>query len=334
MEGKRVTRRRPPVGLVLGSGLPPEAIRDVARKGEGLGFSELWLSEEYFFTGGISGAAAALAATTEVPIGLGIVSALVRHPAVLAMEISTMARMYPGRILPGVGLGLPARVGQMGLTPPSSLAAMRECVTSLRRLLGGEEISEEGRSFAFKQIRLTYPLEAPVPLFMGIQGPRMLRLSGEIADGTVISVLAGTDYIRWARERIDEGRAAAGRDDPHRIATFAMFCVDPDGTVAKERLRPLMGFYLTALARSSLTAAYGIADELEEMVERGWEAVASEMPERWIDDLAVAGDPVECTAKIQALLDAGSDSVVLFPVPPEDAIPVIELAGAEVLPRL
>ena len=119
---------RPPVGLVLGSALPPEDIPTVARRGEELGFGELWLAEDYFFTGGISGATAVLAQTTEVPVGLGIVSAMVRHPGVLAMEIATMARMYPGRVHPGIGLGVPAWIDQMGLTPPSQLGAMRECV--------------------------------------------------------------------------------------------------------------------------------------------------------------------------------------------------------------
>src|ERR1051326_5213840 len=104
-----------PVGLVLGSHLAPEQIASTARLGEELGYTELWLAEDYFFTGGIAGAAAALAATSESPVGLGIVSAMARHPAALAMEISTLARMYPGRLRPGIGLGVPAWVRQMRL---------------------------------------------------------------------------------------------------------------------------------------------------------------------------------------------------------------------------
>ena len=58
------------------------------------------------------------------------------------------------------------------------------------------------------------------------------------------------------------------------------------------------------------------------------------MPDDWIKDLAVAGDPDECAASIRALLDAGSDSVVLFPIPPDRAPDLIELAAREVLPRV
>jgi alkanesulfonate monooxygenase SsuD/methylene tetrahydromethanopterin reductase-like flavin-dependent oxidoreductase (luciferase family) len=330
-----MTNRGSPVGLVLGSALPPESITKVAKKGEDLGLGELWLAEDYFFTGGISGAAAVLAETRQIPVGLGIVSAMARHPAVLAMEISTLARMFPGRIWPGIGLGVPAWIEQMGLTPPSQLAAMRECVGSVRRLLDGEELTERGKSFEFKQVRLTYPVAERVPLYMGVVGPKMLQLAGAIADGTVVSVLAGVDYVKWAREQIATGAAASGRGrEPHRIATFAMFSVDADGKRAKEALRGLVAFYLTAMSTSSLTQVYGIADELIPLTEGGPEQVATEMPEEWITDLNIAGDPDECAERIRALLDAGSDSVVLFPAPPERAPELIELAAKEVLPRV
>ena len=116
--------------------------------------------------------------------------------------------------------------------------------------------------------------------------------------------------------------------------TFTFFSVDEDGDVAKDRLRGLMAFYLAAMARSSLTEVYGIADQLVALAADGPENVAAGMTEQWIDDLAVAGTPGDCAEKIQALLEAGSDSVILFPVPPDDAISVIEVAARDVLPRL
>jgi alkanesulfonate monooxygenase SsuD/methylene tetrahydromethanopterin reductase-like flavin-dependent oxidoreductase (luciferase family) len=325
----------PPVGLVLGSALAPDQIRDAARLGERLGFSELWFAEDYFFTGGISGATAALAATERIPIGLGIVSAVVRHPALLAMELSTMAGMFPGRVWPGIGLGVPYWISQMGLHPASALSALRECVTSVRALLEGEELTIEGKTFTFDKVKLTHPAKEKLPIYMGVVGPKNLQLSGEVADGTVVSVLAAPEYVRWLREQVAIGQERAGRTDPHRVACFALYSVDRDGKKAKEALRGMTAFYLAAMSRSALTRAYGIEDEVTEMAERGGhEAVAREMPDQWLEDLVIAGDPDECAEKIKRFIEAGSDSVVLFPMPLERTEEVLTLTSDEVFKRL
>ena len=325
----------PPVGLVIGSSLDPAQIPHAARLGERHGFAELWVPEDYFFTGGISGATAVLGATSTLPVGLGIVSAMVRHPAVLAMELATMSRMFPGRVWPGIGLGVPFWLTQMGLYPKSQLTAMRECLTGLRALHAGENLTREGDYFDFDAVQLTHPPGEELPLYMGVLGPKMLELSGEIADGTVVSVLAGHEYVRWLRERVAAGAAKAGRDaSAHRVATFALFAADADAAKAKAAVRAATGFYLSAMPKSALTDVYGVGDELWEMAKGGQEQIDREMPDRWLEDLAVAGEPDECAEKIQGLLDAGSDSVVLFPAQPEAFDEVVEFAAQEVLPRI
>jgi 5,10-methylenetetrahydromethanopterin reductase len=325
----------PPVGLVLGSALAPEEIASTARLGERLGFSELWLAEDYFFTGGISGAASALGATERIRVGLGIVSAMVRHPAVLAMEISTLSRTYPGRLLPGIGLGVPSWVEQMELLPRSPLSAMRECVTSVRRLLAGDELAETGASFGFRNVRLTYPALERLPVYMGVIGPKMLELSGEVADGTIGSVLAAPEYVTWARGRIAAGQERAGRTGQHHpFVLFAMTCIDRDGKAAKKAIRQAAAFYLAAMPANAMTDAYGITEQTLELAKGGPEAFEREMPDQWLEDLAIAGEPDECAEKIGRYLAAGADSVVLFPFPAERAREMVELAAAEVLPRL
>jgi 5,10-methylenetetrahydromethanopterin reductase len=322
------------LGLVLGSQNAPEDIAGLAQLGESLGFGELWIAEDYFFTGGIAGATAALSATTSIPIGLGVVSAMVRHPAVLAMECSTLARMFPGRFWPGVGLGLPSWLRQMGLYPKSQLGAFRECVEALRELLGGAEVSSDGASFVFDGVKLAYPLPEQVPIYAGALGPKMLELSGSVADGTIGSIFASVEYVRWARERIAAGRAAAGRDGHHRFACFAICCVDADGDRARASLRPTMAFYLSILAQSPMIEVYGIAEPLAALVTGGAERIAAEMPDEWMRDLGVVGNPEECADQVQRLLDAGADSVALFPLPPDRSEAIIRLAAAEIMPRV
>jgi alkanesulfonate monooxygenase SsuD/methylene tetrahydromethanopterin reductase-like flavin-dependent oxidoreductase (luciferase family) len=325
-----------PVGLVLGSHIPPEQIPSVAQLAERGGFGELWLAEDYFFTGGISGAMAALSATSTIPVGLGIVSAMARHPALLAMEIATAARVHPGRLWAGIGLGTPQWIRQMGVHPKSPLTAMRESITTIKRLLAGEEVTLDGKVFQCDAIQLSHTPDEPVPIFMGAIGPKMLALSGEIADGTVVSALAGTNYLHWMHERVAEGQASTGPRD-HRVCTFAIYCVDADGQAARKAIEAITLFYL-ALPPGALTDAYGISEQLADMQARGGEnaqeVIGREMPAQWLEDLVIAGDPDECAQKIQALLDAGSDSVALFPVPVERSMDIVDMTAREVLPQL
>ena len=323
------------IGLVLGSAIAPADLDSAARTAEQGGFDEIWLAEDFFFTGGISGACAVLAATERTTVGLGVVSAMVRHPALLAMEISTIAATYPGRLIAGVGLGVPAWIRQMGLHPRSPLAAMRECVMSVRQLLRGETLDASGGVFDFHDVTLTYPEEgAPTPIHMGVTGPKMLTLSGEIADGSVLSVAAGYDYVRWARERIDDGRRAAGRTDDHRITLYAIYSVDEDSARAREVVRGPLAFY-NSLGPTALTDVYGISEPLQALVDAGGhDAVRDGMPDQWVEDLTIAGSPEEVAAKIESFYAIGVDCVALFPMPSDQVDRMVTVTAERVLPLL
>lgn len=322
-----------PVGLAFASATAPEHVPDFARRAERLGFGELWFAEDCFFSGGIAAAATALAVTDEIPVGLGIISAMTRHPGVMAMELSTLARMHPGRLRPGIGLGVPAWLEQMGLRPKSMLTALREVVGTLRSLLAGEAVTLEGRTVTARDVALSFPAPEPLPIHMGVVGPKATMLSGEIADGNVLSVLAGVDYVRRTRELIAEGAAIAGRPAERALAVTAIFASGADGAAAKRSVRDTMAFFLSEGGPDALTDAYGISDELTEMLTRGGaELVAREMPDAWVEDLAVAGTPDECAEKIDRLLAAGARSVVLAPVDP--AAEALERAARDVLPKV
>jgi alkanesulfonate monooxygenase SsuD/methylene tetrahydromethanopterin reductase-like flavin-dependent oxidoreductase (luciferase family) len=311
--------------------MPPERIVRIARRAEELGFGELWFSEDCFFAGAFSGMAAALAATSRIPVGLGVASAVTRHPALLAMECATLSRLHRGRFWPGVGLGVPFWLQQMGLLPRSPLGAVRECVESIRRLLAGEELSEAGQ-FTFERVALTHVPAEELPVYLGMVGPKGLELSGRIADGSVLSVLAGVDYVRWARQRIAAGAAARDASEPHRVVTYVLYSVDVDAVAARETVREATAFYLTAMPDNALSEVYGIQPQLQALVAAG--TIEQELPAAWLEDLAVAGTPDEAAAKIRALLEAGSDSVCLWLFPLDRSEEILELTAREVLPRL
>jgi 5,10-methylenetetrahydromethanopterin reductase len=305
---------RPALGFVVRPELPPEELAAIARRVEAAGFDELWLWEDCFFAGGIAATVTALAATSRIRVGLGIMPAPVRNPVFAAMEIAALARLYPGRIMAGVGHGVADWMRQIGAMPESQLALLEETVAAIRALLPGEEVSVQGRYVRLDRVRLDHPPADVPPVFTGVRRARSLALSGRVADGTILSEPASVPYIEWAR-----GQIAATR--PHRITVYTWSSPDRDA------LRPLVAERL--LAGGPQVEQLGIAGELAALdtVER----LVAEMPDEWIDMVAVAGTPGERAAAIRALGEAGADAVVL--VPPAPGVDVEEL-GRELLPVL
>jgi alkanesulfonate monooxygenase SsuD/methylene tetrahydromethanopterin reductase-like flavin-dependent oxidoreductase (luciferase family) len=333
--------QQPPVGVVLPGRIPPQHIPRLARVIESLGYASVWLPEDAFDRGGIASLMAALDHTARIRVGLGIAPALVRHPAFLAMELATIAAIHGERVVPGIGLGVPAWLEQMGTSPRSQRAAVRETVLALRRLLAGETLDEAGEA-TYRDITLTFPPGEGLPLLVGVTGPRLLAVSGEVADGTIATEMASVPYLRWARARIAEGMAArpgggAGGRAPHRLVTYAWFSIDADDVAALERVRPGIAAYLRREPAGPFVEASGLRAEVAALIERHGQDFAAAIPVEWLRLFSVAGDASQCAAAIRARFDAGADEVALHPGAFDDLdVFEAELARAarEVLPRL
>jgi 5,10-methylenetetrahydromethanopterin reductase len=323
-----------PIGVSVGDMTPPEELGAKARWLEELGYSHIMVPEDYFYVPALVGATLALSATSSVPVGTSIVSGLVRHPAVLAMEIAGISRAFPGRFRPGIGLGLPAWLEQMGLMPEKPVAALRESVTSIQRLLAGETVTLAGKQFTLDAIGITHPAKEHVPITLGVMGPMLLRLSGQIADGTLFGAAAGLDYFRFAMAEVEKGLAKAGRaSEAMAYSTVALTCVDRDGDKARAAARPILASFLGEFGVNILTDAYGISEQLTAILERGGpDAVAAELPDQWLEDLTLVGTPAEVVEKMRAWLNAGLDSICIF-LPDDDLErDTIQLVAEEVIP--
>jgi len=322
------------IGLVLDRGTPPEAVPGMALAAESAGLGHLWISEDGFSTGVTSVAALALAATRQLNVGLGVASALARHPAVLAADIAAIGRVFPGRFEAGIGLGAPDWLRQMGLHTEGQLATVRSCVNSIRELLAGDTIDERRGPFTFHEVELTHPPDHLVPLHIGAVGPKMLELSGEIADGTLLSVGAASAYATWAREHIKLGRAGGSGLSRHSVTLIAIYSVSENGDSALAAARSTLAHHLYRDKGGAMTSAYGITDEVAELQLAGPVQFEESMPAQWVEDLTVSGEPDECAAAIESLMDSGVDSVALLPASGLDPHHMLRLTGLEVLPRL
>jgi alkanesulfonate monooxygenase SsuD/methylene tetrahydromethanopterin reductase-like flavin-dependent oxidoreductase (luciferase family) len=290
------------LGIVVRPELDPASLADHAREAERAGFAELWLWEDCFFAGGVATCATALAATERIAIGLGIMPAPSRNAAFAAMEIATLARLHPGRFHAGIGHGVAEWMRQVGAKPASQLALMEETVAAVRGLLAGETVSAEGRYVRLRDVALAHPPATVPPVSVGVRGPRSLELAGQVADGTILDWLSSADYVRWARTRIDAGRSAAGRTDPHRVTVYACCVTDPAGEAAIRRA----------------------ADDRR--AEGGGHAPFLDAP---LSDLALVGDRDAQRRTLAALDEAGADCVVL--VSPDPSVPLDPAALAGLL---
>jgi alkanesulfonate monooxygenase SsuD/methylene tetrahydromethanopterin reductase-like flavin-dependent oxidoreductase (luciferase family) len=221
------------LGAVFLPQLPPERLAAVARAADEAGLEELWLWEDCFREGGIAAAAAALAWTTRLRVGIGLLPVPLRNVAMTAMELATVDRMFPGRLRVGVGHGTQDWMGQVGARVESPLTLLREYICALRALLAGEEVTVEGRYVRLDRVALDWPPARPPEVLAGAVGPRSLRLSGQYADGTILTGGTSPEQVRAARALIDEGRAAGGRSDPHQVVVYLHAAA---GAGAEERM--------------------------------------------------------------------------------------------------
>ncbi|MFF3130455.1 LLM class flavin-dependent oxidoreductase [Streptomyces mirabilis] len=284
------------LGVVFRPQLPPERLRAVARAADDAGLEELWLWEDCFLEGGISAAAAALAWTERVRVGVGLLPVPLRNVAVTAMEAATLHRMFPGRAILGVGHGVQDWMGQVGARAESPVTLLREHLDALRALLRGERVSTDGRYVKLDGVALDWPPAGAPEVLAGAGGPRSLRLSGAAADGTVLTAATGPEGVRRARRLVDEGRESAGRTDHHRVVVYLHTATGPD---AAARLRA----------------------EIEANGE-------DPLPEH-----GVAGDAGAVAKAVQRLAEAGADTVVLQPTADEpDPEAFVRFAAEEVRP--
>ena len=180
----------------------------------------------------------------------------------------------------------------------------------------GTELTRDGEYFTFDRIRLTHPPRAPIPLYLGVHGPASLRLSGEIADGTLLGWFSSPSYVTWARERINEGREKAGRTDHHELVTLCVSSVsNDDPESARHQIATWATPMLIAMTETPQLTVSPLRNELAALPKGGSESSEGALPAHLLDEFVAAGTTADCGTMVDRLLRAGADRVVLVPNP-------------------
>ena len=274
------------IGLSIGSayydGANWEDMVELVRAADHMGVDFAWSAEAW----GMETVAplAYLAPLTErIKLGTGIMQIAARTPAMTAMTALTMSRLTGGRFCLGLGVSGPQVVeGLHGASFDRPLEKLREFVSVIRKGISGERISSEGPNYVLprpggqgKALRLSMPPAPTTPIYLATLGPKMLELTGEVADGWL-----GTSFIPDASDHVIEhlrrGAERAGRSladlDLQINSTIE---VDDDVDRVINKYRPYAAFTIGAMGSATTNfyaAAYAWAGwgEMCERVQSLW----------------------------------------------------------------
>lgn len=301
------------VGVMLPLDLPVAEVLPYVRRAEELGFDQVWVVEDLGRRGGVAQAATVLASTTNLTVGIGILPAGARNVAFAAMELATLAQLHPGRVIAGIGHGMPAWMRQAGSWPAGPLTLIKEYARALRLLVAGEPGPENGRYVRCEGVVLTEIPDIVPPVILGVRGPKSQAVAGEVADGLLLAEPATPAYITASLRNL--GPAAANAPE---IVVYDAAAVDDGEEAALARVRPA----LESVGEPQWAAHIDPLPFAEELrVHRtaspDGRHFARTMPAEWVRALSISGTPAQARAAIAARHAAGATSVVLAPAGPD-----------------
>ena len=301
------------IGLT-GGGATTEKIVAQAKQAEADGFHSVW------YAGAIGGdpvVAMALAGreTSRIELGTSILQTYPIHPLLQANRIAAAVEAM-GR--PGFTLGVgpshaPVIEGVLGLSYDHPGRNTEEYVRILVALLRGEPVDVDGEDWTVHAGGRARPPVHPVPVLVAALGTRMLRLAGEVADGTVLWMATAKAVESHVVPNISAAAQAADRPQP-RIVAGLPIAVHDDVAAAREQA-------------ATNFAIYGNLPNYQRILEIGGAAGPA--------DAVIVGDESSVTAQLQALHDAGATDIwaAPYPVGEEKADRVASLARTNDLLR-
>jgi probable F420-dependent oxidoreductase len=301
---------------------PGLALRDhepLVRRAEAAGYDEVWTGD----TNGPDGftpLVLAAAWTERMRLGTGVVNPFTRGPAVLAQHAAALQDASNGRFKLGLGASSNVIVERWNEVPfEKPLSRVRDAVAALRPVLSGTGRGPGG-------FKLEQPVEVPVPIYVAALRDRMLRLGGEIADGTFVNFLplSGVEHVVT---RIREGEAAGGKPEGSSDVVCRFFCIPQPAEEGLGLARFMFAAYGTVPVYEAFFRSLGWGEQLDPMVS-AWRAgdrqgALAQAPDDLIREIFVFGGPDEQRARLEEFAARGITNLVLTPITGPEDLPAL-----------
>jgi 5,10-methylenetetrahydromethanopterin reductase len=282
------------IGIMTGAGGPGDTIEKLVRRAQEVerrGFHTLWMAN-IFSLDAILTLAIAGRETRRIELGTAVVPTYPRHPMAMAQQALSANQAAGGRFALGIGLSHKIVIEDMfGLSYEKPARHMREYLEVLRPLLRGEPVKHAGEVY---RVQGALSVATPPPaLLIAAMGDAMLKLTGELADGTVLWMTGAKTIETHAAPKLNAAAAAAGRPQP-RIAAGIPIALTNDAAGAR------------SWAAENLVV-YGQLPSYRAMLDK--EGLAGPA------DLALVGDEKTLDAGLARLASAGVTDFIASIVP-------------------
>ena len=308
------------VGLGLGSSGEVRTAVAAAQAARDAGIECVWFHESYFERDAVTYATAVAAAVPEIGIGIGAVNVNTRHEVLLAMTVSALDDLAPGRISIGIGSALPLRLQQMGIPydPDTAIERIEAAMGDLRKLWAGERLPTAA---GLPDLEPMFPPVHRTPLWVAGYRKAFHELAGRSADGYLARPAESIQGVAIAKERIARAALAAGRDPGAiEIGGYLLCLVDDSRATALDRAkREPFAIYMLAVQSDISMRRVGLDPSIRTAVMAAWRAgdyhvAAGLIPDEFVDAFLLCGTPQEIAARAEAYVDAGMTLPILQPV--------------------
>jgi 1,4-dihydroxy-2-naphthoate octaprenyltransferase len=326
-----------PIGLGLAArGSVSEAVA-WAEQARRAGLDSVWVHDSYFERDAVTYASAIASGVGGIRVGLGALNPLTRHPVLVAMTVSAIDDMAPGRVLLGMGTGLPLRLGQMGIpySPDAGLEAVSNAIDTMRALWSGERVPP-GQP-GLPPVQPMFPPVHRVPVYIAAYRSAFLRLAGAKADGYLARPAESIASLRRMLETLRAASVAAGRPEGAvEVAGYLLTLVDRSRREALNRAKrePFVIYMMSVQSDLAMRRA-GLDPELKDQVAAAWRAedyhrAANLIPDDLLDAFMLCGTREEVAAGAASYHQAGMGLPLLQPVlQTEDQVREVLAAAVE-----
>jgi F420-dependent oxidoreductase-like protein len=295
-----------PAGIVLH--VDPNAanvVDDVvsrARRAHEIGVRQVWLAQQFDYEA-ITLAALIGAAVPGLGVGTSVVPINPRHPLIMASLAQTAQAASHGNFSLGLGLGAhePERQA-FGASWPNTIPRLREHLTVLRSIFTEGAVDFHGDEFtASPGWPVAVPGGAPLPVYVAAMGPKALRVTAELADGTLPYLAGPRTIAEFIEPTIAKAAADAGRPKPRIIASVPVLVTEDsqnDIDAGRDLAARQLSLYETIPSYQRVIAREGVDN---------------------VAELAAVGSSDRVARQLKAYLDAGATDVVLSPLDRSDS---------------